>query len=70
MGSFANLVDVGQVNKSENGLLFHILLSGGSDILDSGLYLERRYTSKSEQKPLLRGSSYHKVYEHFPGGEI
>lgn len=48
MGSFANTVGVGQVNKSENGLLFHILLSGGSDILDSGLYLERRYKSKSE----------------------
>lgn len=72
-----NTVNMGQVNRSENGLLLcgvmwyrHIALSGGSDILHSGLCLAHRYESRSERKPLLRESSCHKIHEHYSGREI
>lgn len=63
-----NIVDMGQVNKSENELLVYKRFTA-REVKRARISPEHSSESRSEQKPLFRGSNCHNIHGLLSGGE-
>lgn len=63
-----NIVDMGQVNKSENELLVYKHFTA-REVRCARISVEHSSESRSEQKPLFRRSNSHNIHGLYSGRE-